>query len=44
MKLSFHEMQDVNCSIIEKYKKMHARLENKTARSVKEELQVHVDD
>ncbi len=44
MKLSFHEMQDVNCSIIEKYKEMHARLESKTARSVKEELQVHVND
>ncbi len=44
IKLSSHEMQDVNCSIIEKYKKMHARLENKTARSVKEELQVYVDD
>ncbi len=44
MKLSSHEMQDVNCSIIEKYKEMHARLENKTARSVKEELRVHVDN
>ncbi len=44
MKLSSHEMQDVNCSIIEKYKEMHARLKNKTARSVKEELRVHVDD
>ncbi len=44
MKLSSHEMQDVNCSIIEKYKKMHARLKSKTARSVKEELQVHIDD
>ncbi len=44
MKLSSHEMQDVNCSIIEKYKEMHASLENKIARSVKEELQVHVDD
>ncbi len=44
MKLSSHEMQDVNCLIIEKYKKMHARLESKTARSVKEELQVHVDN
>jgi hypothetical protein len=42
MKLSSHEMQDVNCSIIEKYKEMHAKLENKTARSVKEELRVHV--
>ncbi len=44
MKLSSHEMQDVNCSIIKKYKEMHARLESKTARSVKEELRVHVDD
>ncbi len=44
MKLSSHEMQDVNCSIIEKYKEMHAKLENKTARSVKEELRVHVND
>ncbi len=44
MKLSSHEMQDVNCSIIEKYKEMHAKLESKTAKSVKEELQVHVDD
>ncbi len=44
MKLSSHEMQDVNCSIIKKYKKMHVRLESKTARSVKEELQIHVDD
>ncbi len=44
MKLSSHEMQDVNCLIIEKYKKMHARLESKTARSVKEKLQVHVDN
>jgi len=38
MKLSFYEMQDVNCSIIEKYKEMHAKLESKTAKSVKEEL------
>jgi len=44
MKLSSHEMQDVNCSIIEKYKEMHAKLESKIARSVKEELQVHVND
>jgi len=44
MKLSSHEMQDVNCLIIEKYKEMHAKLENKTARSVKEELRVHVND
>ncbi len=44
MKLSSHEMQDVNCSIIEKYKEMHAKLESKTAKSVKEELQVRVDD
>ena len=44
IKLSSHEMQDVNCSIIKKYKKMHARLKSKTARSVKEELQVHVND
>ncbi len=44
MKLSSHEMRDVNCSIIEKYKEMHVRLENKTARSVKEELRVRVDD
>ena len=44
MKLSSHEMQDVNCSIIEKYKEMHAKLKSKTAKSVKEELQVHVDD
>jgi len=44
MKLSSHEMQDVNCSIIKKYKEMYARLKSKTARSVKEELQVHVDD
>ncbi len=44
MKLSSYEMQDVNCLIIEKYKKMHARLKSKTARSVKEELRVHVDD
>ncbi len=44
MKLSSHEMQDVNCSIIEKYKEMHAKLESKTARSVKEKLQVHVND
>jgi len=44
MKLSSHEMQDVNCSIIEKYKEMHAELKSKTARSVKEKLQVRVDD
>jgi len=44
MKLSSHEMQDVNCSIIEKYKEMHMKLKNKTARSVKEELQVCIDD
>ncbi len=44
MKLSSHEMQDVNCSIIEKYKKMHTKLESKTTRSVKEELQVCVND
>ncbi len=44
MKLSSHEMQDVNCSIIKKYKKMHVKLKSKTARSVKEELQVCVDD
>ncbi len=44
MKLSSHEMQDVNCSIIEKYKEMHAKLENKTARSVKKELRIRVDD
>ncbi len=44
MKLSSHEMQDVNCSIIKKYKEMHARLKNKIARSVKEELWIHVDD
>ncbi len=44
MKLSSHEMQDVNCSIIKKYKEMYARLKSKTARSVKEELQVHFDD
>ncbi len=44
MKLSSHEMQDVNCSIIEKYKEMHARLKSKTARSVKEELRVYVDN
>ncbi len=44
MKLSSHEMQDVNCSIIEKYKEMHAKLESKTARSVKKELQVRVND
>ncbi len=44
MKLSSHEIQDVNCSIIEKYKEMHAKLESKIARSVKEELQVHVND
>ena len=44
MKLSSHEMQDVNCSIIKKYKEMHAKLKSKTARSVKEELRVHVDN
>ena len=44
MKLSSHEMRDVNCSIIEKYKKIHTKLESKTARSVKEELRVRVDD
>ncbi len=44
MKLSSHEMQDVNCSIIKKYKEMHVKLKSKTARSVKEELRVHVDD
>ncbi len=44
MKLSSHEMQDVNCSIIKKYKEMHAKLESKTARSVKEELRIHVDN
>ena len=44
MKLSSHEMQDVNCSIIKKYKEMYARLKSKTARSVKEELWIHVDD
>jgi hypothetical protein len=44
MKLSSHEMQDVNCSIIEKYKEMHAKLKSKTAKSVKEELQIRVDD
>ncbi len=44
MKLFSHEMRDVNCSIIEKYKEMHTKLKSKTARSVKEELQVRVDD
>ena len=44
MKLSSHEMQNVNCSIIEKYKEMHAKLKSKTARSVKEELRIRVDD
>ncbi len=44
IKLSSHEMQDVNCSIIEKYKKMYVKLESKNTRSVKEELQVHVND
>jgi len=44
MKLSSYEMQNVNCSIIKKYKEMHARLKSKTARSVKEKLQVCVDD
>ncbi len=44
MKLSSHEMQDVNCLIIEKYKEMHAKLKSKTAKSVKEELQIRVDD
>ncbi len=44
IKLFSHEMQDVNCSNLEKYKKMHAKLESKTAKSVKEELQVHVDN
>jgi len=44
MKLSSHEMQDVNCSIIKKYKEMHAKHKSKTARSVKEELWIHVDD
>ncbi len=44
MKLSSHEMQDVNCSIIKKYKKMHAKLKSKTARSVKEKLRVRVND
>jgi len=44
MKLSSHEMQDVNCLIIKKYKEIHAKLENKIARSVKKELQVCVND
>jgi len=44
IKLSSHEIQDVNCSIIKKYKEMHVKLKSKTARSVKEELRVHVDD
>jgi hypothetical protein len=44
MKLSSHEVQNVNCHIIEKYKKMHVRLENKIARRVKKKLQAHVDD
>ncbi len=44
MKLSSHEMQDVNWLIIKKYKEIHAKLENKIARSVKEELQVCVND
>ncbi len=44
IKLSSHKMQDVNCSIIEKYKKMYVKLESKNTRSVKEELQVHVND
>ncbi len=44
MKLSSHEMQDVNYSIIKKYKEMHVKFENKTARSVKEELQVRIND
>ncbi len=44
MKLFSYEMQDVNCLIIKKYKKMHAKLESKIARSVKEKLQVHVND
>lgn len=34
----------MNCPIIEKYKEMHAGLEGKTARSVKEGLRVRVDD
>ncbi len=44
MKLFSHEMQDVNCSNLEKYKKIHVKLESKTAKSVKEELQVRVDN
>ncbi len=42
--LFLYEMQDVNCLIIKKYKEMHTRLKRKTARSVKEKLQVHVND
>jgi len=37
-------VQDVNYYIIEKYKKMHARLENKIARKIKKELQARIND
>ncbi len=43
MKLSSHEVRDVNYFIIEKYKDMHAELKSKTARRIKKELKARVD-
>ena len=43
MKLSLHEVRNVNCFIIEKYKDMHAELEGKTARRIKKELKARVN-
>ncbi len=43
MKLSLHEVRNVNCFIIKKYKDMHAELESKTARRIKKELKTRVN-
>jgi len=49
MKLSFYEVQDVNCLIVIKYKKMQVKLKNRTT-SVKaysminSELNLNIND
>jgi len=40
MKLSSHEVQDVNCLIVAKYRKMQAELKNRTT-SVKVYLMIN---
>jgi hypothetical protein len=43
MKLPSHEVRDVNCPIVEKYREMQAELKDRTARRIKEELKARVD-